>query len=155
MLRNRLAKIVATLGPASNTTEAIMSLYESGADVFRINAAYADDASNAALISRVREAISDESKPVGTIWDLPGLKMRIGGFLDGRATLVAGSSFTLDQSPDDGDETRVYLPFPEAFAHTRVGDVHCIPTASHVERRARPLPPTRTRPRRHPQRRTE
>ncbi len=123
MLRNRLAKIVATLGPASNTAEAITSLYESGADVFRINAAYSNDADNAALIGQVREAISDDSKPVGTIWDLPGLKMRIGGFKDGSATLVAGSTFTLDQSPEDGDETRVYLPFPEAFAHTRVGDV--------------------------------
>ncbi len=123
MLRNRLAKIVATLGPASNTAEAITSLYESGADVFRINAAYSNDADNAALIGQVREAISDDSKPVGTIWDLPGLKMRIGGFKDGSATLVAGSTFTLDQSPQDGDETRVYLPFPEAFAHTRVGDV--------------------------------
>ena len=76
MLRNRLAKIVATLGPASNTTEAITSLYESGADVFRINAAYSNDTDNAALIAQVREAISDDSKPVGTIWDLPGLKMR-------------------------------------------------------------------------------
>ena len=123
MLRNRLAKIVATLGPATNTTEAITSLYESGADVFRINAAYADDAYNANLIAQVREAINDESQPVGTIWDLPGLKLRIGGFRDGSATLRAGSSFTLDQSPEDGDETRVYLPSPEAFAHTRVGDL--------------------------------
>lgn len=123
MLRNRLAKIVATLGPATNTTEAIASLYESGADVFRINAAYSDDASNAALAERVREAISDDSRPVGTIWDLPGLKMRIGDFENGSAHLEAGSSFTLDQSPEPGDETRVYLPFPEAFAHTRVGDM--------------------------------
>lgn len=123
MLRNRLAKIVATLGPETNAAEAIQSLYESGADVFRINAAYGAVASNQALVRLVKDTLDADTKPVGTIWDLPGLKMRIGAFKAGSVELKAGSTFSLDQSPEDGDETRVYLPFPEAFAHTRVGDL--------------------------------
>ena len=123
MLRNRLAKIVATLGPETKTAEAIQSLYESGADVFRINGAYGSAEGNQDLVRLVKETVDADSSPVGTIWDLPGLKMRIGAFKDGNAELKAGSAFSLDQSPEDGDETRVYLPFPEAFAHTRVGDL--------------------------------
>ena len=123
MLRNRLAKIVATLGPETGSAEAMRSLYEAGADVFRINAAYSDDAANAALVRLVQDTIADPSDPVGTLWDLPGLKMRIGGFADGAVALEPGGTFTLDQSPEPGDEHRVYLPFPEAFAHSRVGDL--------------------------------
>ena len=99
------------------------SLYEAGADVFRINAAYSDDDANAALVRLVQDTIADPSDPVGTLWDLPGLKMRIGGFADGAVALEPGGTFTLDQSPEPGDEHRVYLPFPEAFAHSRVGDL--------------------------------
>ena len=123
MLRNRLAKIVATLGPETGTAEAMRSLYEAGADVFRINAAYSDATANAALVRLVQETIADPSDPVGTLWDLPGLKMRIGGFAEGSVALEPGEIFTLDQSPEPGDERRVYLPFPEAFAHSRVGDL--------------------------------
>jgi len=123
MLRNRLAKIVATLGPETGSAEAMRSLYEAGADVFRINAAYSDDDANAALVRLVQDTIADPSDPVGTLWDLPGLKMRIGDFADGAVALEPGGTFTLDQSPEPGDAHRVYLPFPEAFAHSRVGDL--------------------------------
>ena len=56
MRRHRNVKIVATLGPSSETYEMIRALHEAGADVFRLNFSHGDHAAHGATMDRVKEA---------------------------------------------------------------------------------------------------
>ncbi len=113
--RQRNVKIVATLGPASDTYEMIRALFETGADVFRLNMSHGvheDIARRHALIRRVE---ADLGRPIGILADLQGPKLRCGTFAGGPVTLQEGATFRFDLDPADGDVTRVCLPHPEIF----------------------------------------
>ena len=72
MIRRRFAKIVATLGPNTQTKEQIKALHNAGADVFRINFSYGTDAEKIDLIQRVREVESEANSPIAILADLQG-----------------------------------------------------------------------------------
>jgi pyruvate kinase len=119
--RQRNVKIVATLGPASDTYEMIRSLFLTGADVFRLNMSHGtqdDIARRHALIRRVEAEVG---RPIGILADLQGPKLRCGSFADGSAMLVEGATFRFDLDEAEGDATRVCLPHPEIFAALQVG----------------------------------
>ena len=52
--RSRKVRVLATLGPASNTPEMIARLFDAGADAFRINMSHGDQASNLPVIAAIR-----------------------------------------------------------------------------------------------------
>ena len=116
MRRNRSAKIVATLGPASSTKTRIRELADAGADVFRFNFSHGSHEDHAARFALVREVEQERGRPIGTIMDLQGPKLRVGRFADGRVTLARGDPFRLDLEQVQGDQHRVTLPHPEIFA---------------------------------------
>ncbi|MCS6781328.1 MAG: pyruvate kinase [Geminicoccaceae bacterium] len=113
MRRDRCTKIVATLGPASSTRERIRALVEAGADVFRFNFSHGSHDDHAARFALVREVEAARGRPIGTLMDLQGPKLRIGTFAEGRVVLESGRPFRLDLEPVPGDATRVELPHPE------------------------------------------
>jgi len=113
--RQRNVKILATLGPASQSPEAIEALFEAGADVFRINMSHTDHATLKELHGRLRDLEEKQKRPVGILVDLQGPKLRIGKFNGGAIKLKKGASFRLDLSAAEGNEKRVYLPHPEIF----------------------------------------
>lgn len=121
MLRHRRAKIVATLGPATETIEQIEALFESGVDVFRLNFSHGDHQDKAELIRLIRLVEDRHQHPIGILADLQGPKYRIGQFADGMVDLTAGQSFLLDQNPSPGDGSRVCLPHPELFDYVESG----------------------------------
>ena len=114
-LSGRKVKILATLGPASNTPEMIGRLLQAGADAFRVNMSHGDHATHAATIAAIRAAEKEFGRPIGVLCDLQGPKLRVGIFKEGRTVIRHGSHFTLDRDPTPGDETRVCLPHPELF----------------------------------------
>ena len=115
MRRQRKAKIVATLGPASSTKEVILALFEAGADVFRLNFSHGTHEEHRRRYDNVREVEKTVGRPIAIIADMQGPKLRIGRFATGKAELAAGEEFTFDMDPRDGDEHRVSLPHPELF----------------------------------------
>lgn len=121
MQRNRCAKIVATLGPASSTVERIHQLADAGADVFRFNFSHGTHEDHAARFAMVREVEAARGRPIGTIMDLQGPKLRVGRFADGRVTLSKGEHFRLDLQDALGDQNRATLPHPEIFAVLQAG----------------------------------
>lgn len=121
MRRHRHAKIVATLGPASHDAEAIRTLFEAGADVFRINFSHGSHEEHAARIAAIRALEDETGRPIGILSDLQGPKLRVGAFRDGGVELAAGKPFRLDLSKDAGDGTRASLPHPEIFAAIDAG----------------------------------
>ncbi len=114
--RERRARILATLGPATATRERVAALYEAGADAFRLNFSHGDHAGIAALHAAVRAVEADAAHPLAVVADLQGPKLRIGAFAGGSATLEAGARFRLDTDPAPGGARRVSLPHPEVFA---------------------------------------
>src|SRR5450830_1899549 len=116
MRRQRQAKIVATLGPASADRDMIQALFEAGADVFRFNFSHGSHADHAARYRIVREVEQRVGRPIAILADLQGPKLRVGQFDAGKVTLQAGQEFTLDSDTSPGDQRRVCLPHPELFA---------------------------------------
>src|SRR5918992_2393846 len=113
--RQRNVKIVATLGPASDTYDVIRSLFVAGADVFRLNMSHGthDDISRRHQL--IRQVEAELNRPIGILADLKGPKLRCGTFAEGSAMLVEGARFRFDLDPAEGDATRVCLPHPEIF----------------------------------------
>ncbi len=120
--RNRKVKIVATLGPASQSEEMIEKLFKAGVDVFRINMSHTQHSLLQELHASIRRVESNLARPIGILADLQGPKIRIGTFAEKEARLAAGDIFAFDLDPKPGDATRVQLPHPEIFASARVGD---------------------------------
>lgn len=117
MKRQRNAKIVATLGPASSDTATIERLFDAGADVFRLNLSHGTHADHRARYERIREIEARRNRPIGVLLDLQGPKLRIDRFAQGSVQLAPGAGFRLDlDTARAGDATRVALPHPEIFA---------------------------------------
>src|SRR5262249_7681088 len=112
---------VATLGPASSDRSVIASLFEAGADVFRINMSHTSHDRMRELVAAIRAVESEHGRPIGILTDLQGPKLRVGRFAANPAPLGKGATFVLAADPTPGDATRVYLPHPEIFAAIEPG----------------------------------
>jgi pyruvate kinase len=119
MIRDRHARIVATLGPASG--DKVLALAEAGADVFRLNFSHGSHDDHAASFAAVREAEAGVGRPLGVLADLQGPKLRLGTFEGGKIPVKTGHRIRLDLDPTPGDRTRVCLPHKELFAAMRPG----------------------------------
>jgi pyruvate kinase len=115
MRRHRKAKIVATLGPASATPEAIRALFDAGADVFRLNFSHGAHADHRERFEYIRQIEFDCGRPIGVMMDLQGPKLRVGKLANGSAELRTGKRFRLDMAPTPGDSERASMPHPEIF----------------------------------------
>jgi len=91
----RRAKIVCTLGPATDTQERILELAEAGMNVARINASHGSHEEHEERIARVRRAAEATGKAIAVLVDLQGPKIRLGTFPDGPVDLGVGDSFTI------------------------------------------------------------
>lgn len=116
MRRLRNVKIVATLGPASDTYEMIRALHEAGADVFRLNMSHGTHEEIRKKHEIIRRIEAELDSPIAILADLQGPKLRVGTFSGDFAELTEGASFRLDLDPAEGDASRVCLPHPEIFA---------------------------------------
>ncbi|RME14376.1 MAG: pyruvate kinase, partial [Alphaproteobacteria bacterium] len=121
MYRRRNVKIVATLGPSSDSYEMIRKLYDAGADVFRINMSHGSHEEHRKRFEAIRRVERDTGRPIGVLADLQGPKLRCGVFAKGPVTLEEGQSFRFDLDDAPGDAARVQLPHPEIFAALEKG----------------------------------
>lgn len=122
MHRNRNAKIVATLGPASADRATIQALFEAGADVFRLNFSHGTHADHKQRLDTIRAIEIDSGRQIGVLLDLQGPKLRLGTFAKGPVVLKEGDAFRLDLDRDkQGDQTRAPMPHPEIFSALEVG----------------------------------
>ncbi len=85
MRRNRNAKILATLGPGTSTEEGIASLFEVGADVFRLNFSHGSHEDHKRRFDTIRGLEEKFHRPVGMLLDLHGPKLRVGEFKVGES----------------------------------------------------------------------
>ena len=120
----RRTKILATLGPATDPPGMLDALLRAGVDVVRLNFSHGDPSSQVARAQAVREAAERVGVEVGILADLPGPKLRIECFAEGRVQLQAGARFDLvartDAPPGTAHEVGIsYLGLPQ---DVRAGD---------------------------------
>lgn len=115
MRRHRHAKIVATVGPASNTPEKLRELFMAGADVFRLNFSHGSHEDHAKVHAAIRALEKEVGRPIGILQDLQGPKIRIGTLTAGKEELVNGEKVTFILGREPGTKDSIPLPHPEIF----------------------------------------
>lgn len=121
MSSSKNIKIVATLGPSSNTADTILKLAEAGTDVFRLNMSHGQHNDVRKLHGHIRAAEKTLGRPIAILGDLQGPKIRCGVFEGDKVPLKDGQTFRLDLDPTPGNTSRVHLPHPEIFQALEVG----------------------------------
>ena len=108
----RHTKIIATIGPASNSDAQIDRLIRAGVDVFRINFSHGSRQTQGQMYRRLRAAAQRSGRPVAIMQDLAGTKIRIGRLQSGKAVrLQNGATFRIATGDFVGDVNRVSTPF--------------------------------------------
>ncbi|MDV3467706.1 pyruvate kinase [Stenotrophomonas sp. C3(2023)] len=116
--RQRRTKILATLGPATDPPGVLEDLFRAGVNVVRLNFSHGDPSGQAKRAADVRAAAARVGVEVGILADLPGPKIRIERFADGKVQLKAGERFDLvanaNAAPGTRSEVGVsYLGLPQ------------------------------------------
>jgi len=119
---NKKAKIVCTIGPASNTPEMLGKMILAGMDVARLNFSHGTYEAHEATLLAVREAEKAWEKPIAVLQDLCGPKIRTGLMQDGAIRLLTGEVLVIQAEPIEGTVDRISTITPVILADLRVGD---------------------------------
>lgn len=114
MARNRRAKIVATLGPASSSPEMIRKLFDAGVDMFRLNFSHGTHDDHRARYEAIRAVEKEVGTPIAILQDLQGPKIRLGPLEGGKRELATGSTVRFVCAPTSKDSS-LPLPHKEVF----------------------------------------
>ncbi len=117
----RRTRILATLGPASDSPDTIRRLLEAGADAFRLNFSHGTHASHARACERVRQAAAADRHVVAILQDLAGPKIRVGP-LQAPLALAEGDPLAIELGDFAGGPGRISTSFGALF--TSVGPGH-------------------------------
>ncbi|MCA0425087.1 MAG: pyruvate kinase [Proteobacteria bacterium] len=116
MHRERRAKIVATVGPASSSPEMLKALFLAGVDTFRLNFSHGTHDDHAKVHAEIRALERAVNRPIGILQDLQGPKIRVGTIKDGKIEVKKGDKLRFVLEGKDGDASAIPLPHPEIFA---------------------------------------
>ena len=119
----RRAKIVATLGPATDSAERTRELVEAGLDVARFNLSHGSYEEHQTRYDHVRAAAAATGRAVGVLADLQGPKIRTARFSAGPVDLAKGDRFTITTEDVDGDSERVGTTYKGLPGDVNVGDM--------------------------------
>ena len=121
----RRTKIVATLGPATDSPESLSAIIAAGVDVTRLNFSHGSAEDHIQRALRVRESAAANGRFVALLADLQGPKLRIARFAENKVTLKAGQQFILDASMDKeaGNEERVGIDYEQLIEDVKPGDI--------------------------------
>ena len=122
ILPEHKTKIVATIGPASESPEMLERLIRAGLNIARLNFSHGDFAGHAEHIVRIRAAAQATGRRVAIMADLPGPKMRVGKIDPEPIQLLPGDPFTLTTEDIVGDQRRVSMSFERLPRVVKPGD---------------------------------
>ncbi len=118
----RKAKIVCTIGPATESPEQIQALVDAGMDVARINRSHGEAEAHAEVYRRVRAAAKASGRNVAVLVDLQGPKIRLGRFVEGKHFLEVGDTFTITTEDVEGTKELVSTTHKGLPGDVRPGD---------------------------------
>ncbi|KEO60029.1 pyruvate kinase [Thioclava indica] len=115
VIRDRRAKIVATVGPASGSSFMLRTLFTKGVDTFRLNFSHGEHAIHAATVDTIRALEREVGVPIGILQDLQGPKIRLGRIAEGERMMERSEKIGLVAEDTTDDLTAIPLPHPEIF----------------------------------------
>ena len=118
----RRAKIVCTLGPATESLDSIRALVASGMNVARLNMSHGSHEEQAARYRNVRQASDESGQAVGILADLQGPKIRLGKFSAGKVEVKPGDRFTITTLDVDGTAVRASTTYKGLPGDVQPGD---------------------------------
>ena len=122
-ITQRKTKILATLGPSSNTIKKIIELSKAGANAFRLNCSHLNEQDLKDYVRKIRRAEKILNKPIGILVDLQGPKIRIGKVKGHENFLHKDNIFALDLKKEIGNSKRVTLPNKKIFSSVKKGQL--------------------------------
>ena len=123
MAVSRRTKIIATVGPACQTVDALAAMIEAGMDVARLNFSHGSLEQHAGAVANIRAASELVGREVAILQDLPGPKLRLGTFRTGGADLAVGDPVTLLAGSDElGEDDRLPVTWPDFASAVEKGD---------------------------------
>jgi pyruvate kinase len=117
----RRTKIVATIGPASDSPEMLEALMIAGLDVVRLNLSHGVIEDHLVTLGRVRDAAERTGRPVAVLADLPGPKIRAGSFGDDGVMIESASDVRLMPGDGPSDASTICVPYPTLLADLHPG----------------------------------
>lgn len=121
-MAQRKAKIVATIGPASESEIMLGKLIDAGLDVARLNFSHGSHEEHLQKIRRIRKVAKEKGKPVAILQDLQGPKIRIGTFEKPPIQLNPGDLFTITTDDIPGNENIVSTTYQNLPKDVQPGD---------------------------------
>ncbi len=118
----RRAKIVCTLGPATESLDSVRALVASGMNVARLNMSHGSHEEQAIRYTNVRKASDESGHAVGILADLQGPKIRLGKFSAGKVEVKPGDKFTITTADVDGTATRASTTYKGLPGDVKAGD---------------------------------
>lgn len=113
----RRTKIIATLGPATDSAKAIDGLIRAGVDVVRLNFSHGNAKDHIERAETVRDRARASGRQVGVMVDLQGPKIRVGRFEGGFVKLASGDKFRIDCEMDLAAGTSEIVGCTYRFLH--------------------------------------
>ncbi len=121
-LTGHKTKIVATIGPASESPEVMRQMLEAGMAVARVNFSHGDFGSHQRVMSNLRQTAQAAGRRLAILADLPGPKMRLGRIFPEPAVLAPGASFSLTTEEVIGDVSHASVSFASLPQAVKPGD---------------------------------
>ncbi|MBO1750280.1 pyruvate kinase [Actinotalea sp. BY-33] len=118
----RRAKIVCTIGPATESPEQIQALVDAGMDVARLNRSHGDTDVHEAVYRNVRAAAQASGRAVAVLVDLQGPKIRLGRFAEEKVELTEGETFTITTDEVQGTKELASTTYKGLPGDAKVGD---------------------------------
>lgn len=120
--RPRKTKIVATIGPASDTPRTLQAMIQAGMSVARLNLSHGTLDEHKVRLERIREAARSLSTQVAIMIDTRGIEVRTGRIPEGKVELVSGDSFTLYTDGRPGSASGVSVTYQRLALEVNPGD---------------------------------
>jgi pyruvate kinase len=115
-------KIIATVGPASNTYEKLLALVQEGVNVFRLNFSHGTHEQHLQVIKHIRQINDTFPYNIAILGDLQGPKLRVGEILDNALFLKSGDIFYFTNEKCIGTLDNIYISYPDFHKDVRIGE---------------------------------
>ncbi|OJY91820.1 MAG: pyruvate kinase [Sphingobacteriales bacterium 44-15] len=115
-------KIVATVGPSSDTYEKLLELTRAGVNVFRLNFSHGSHEDKLKIINYIRQINLTEPYTLSILADLQGPKLRVGEIENGSMALVPGDVLTFTNEKCVGTREKIYVSYPDLAADVEIGN---------------------------------
>lgn len=119
---NKRTKIVATIGPASNTYETMLQLATAGVNVFRLNFSHGSHEDKLEIVQNIRRINEEQPFNVAILGDLQGPKLRVGEIENNALPVKPGTILTFTNEKCVGTLEKIYVSYPNLAGDVKLGN---------------------------------